>query len=152
MSIIRKIIVVLAVVLVVIQFIRPKHNEGDMHGPNEIAASPEVRTILEKSCYDCHSNSTVYPWYTNIQPLGWWISNHVNEGKEEFNFSEFNAYKLKRKLHKMKKLKEEIEENEMPLTSYTLIHTGSKLSEEQKTQLLNWVSETTKIISDTIVH
>ena len=105
-------------------------------------------TILQTSCFDCHSNYTNYPWYTNIQPIGWWLNHHVDEGKEELNFSEFESYSLKRKLHKLEEIKEMVEEGEMPLSSYTLIHGDTKLSPEQKEILYTWVTETRLYLSD----
>jgi hypothetical protein len=93
---------------------------------------------LQNSCYDCHSNQTNYPWYTQIQPIGFWLNNHVKEGKEELNFSEFVLYKQKKQLHKLDEMIEMIEEQEMPLKSYTWVHTSAELTPEQKSILVNW--------------
>ena len=101
-------------------------------------ANSEVATILKTSCYDCHSNQPVYPWYTNVAPLSWWIKHHINEGSEHLNFSEWGNYKLKRKDHKLEECIEMIEEGEMPMSSYTLIHGNAKLNDAQKTLLINW--------------
>jgi Haem-binding domain len=98
----------------------------------------DVKNILEKACNDCHSNNTVYPWYTNIQPLGWWINHHVDEGKHEVNFSEFNTYKIRRKLRKFDEIGDEVKEHEMPLSSYTLIHKNAELTAEEQVILINW--------------
>ncbi len=142
---IKKIMIVLLVALVAIQFFRPTKNEGNALSKNDIAhtviVSPEVQKILEVSCNDCHSNNTVYPWYTAVQPIGWWLNNHVDEGKDEINFSEFNTYSMKRKLHKFKEIKEQVEEGEMPMSSYTMVHGEAKFSEEQKQLILKWVDE-----------
>jgi hypothetical protein len=100
-----------------------------------------VQQILRTSCYDCHSNHTNYPWYTNIQPIGLWMQWHVNEGKEELNFSEFKTFTPKRQKHKFEEIEEVIEANEMPLWPYTLIHTETKLSAEQMTLLTNWAKQ-----------
>lgn len=100
--------------------------------------STEIAGILKTSCYDCHSNQPVYPWYTNVAPLSWWIKHHINEGSEHLNFSEWGAYSLKRKDHKLEECVEMIEENEMPMTSYTLIHGDAKLNDSQKTVLITW--------------
>lgn len=77
-------------------------------------------------------------WYENIQPIGWWTANHVSEGKDELNFSEFNTYENKRKAHKLEEIAEMVEEGEMPLKSYLITHGGAKLNEEQKKQLVDW--------------
>ncbi len=150
MSKIKKFLVILLVAFIVIQFFRPTRNEGIAEGENSIAAPANVKTILQTSCYDCHSNHTVYPWYTNVQPVGWWLANHVNEGKREINFSEFNTYKLKRKIRKMKEIREQLEEDEMPLSSYTLIHGYAKLSAEQKDLVLKWADSTKNFLADTV--
>jgi hypothetical protein len=111
-----------------------------------------VQQTLEKSCYDCHSNHTEYPWYSNIQPLGFWLKDHVDEGKEELNFSEFNSYTPKRKAKKMKEIVKEIEEGEMPLSSYTLIHRNSILTEAQKAELIEWAKANQKFVpTDSVV-
>ena len=97
-----------------------------------------MESILEVSCKDCHSNNTVYPWYNNFQPVMWFINKHVNEGKAELNFDEYGDYNLRRKYHKMEKIVEVLDENEMPLTSFTIIHRDANLNIEQKTALINW--------------
>lgn len=141
----KKIGLGLLAILVILQFVRPTKNEGMALTENDIlhfdSVPADVQKILETSCYDCHSNHTTYPWYTNIQPVGLWMQWHVNEGKEELNFSEFNTYKPKRQKHKFEEISEVIEEGEMPLWSYTLIHTETKLSAEQKTILTNWAKQ-----------
>lgn len=141
-SLFKKIAVFLGFCLVVIQFIRPETNLGEAYSENDIAHTVEVpkhvQEILSSSCYDCHSNATVYPWYANIQPLGFWLKHHVDEGKSELNFSEFKTYTDKRKTKKFKEIVKEVEENEMPLPSYTWIHKHAVLTQEQKDTLLAW--------------
>lgn len=146
----KKFLITLLIIFVILQFFRPERNLGNRETENTIFVNQEVGRILQASCYDCHSNGTNYPWYTNIQPIGWWLNNHVNEGKEELNFSEFEAYSLKRKLHKLKEIKEQIEEGEMPMSSYTLMHGEGKLTAEQKEILYKWVDETSKYLVDTV--
>lgn len=86
------ILITLLVVLVVIQFFHPAKNISTVKSPNDIAVlhnvPANVSTILDKACNDCHSNNTRYPWYNNIQPVAWWLDNHVQEGKGELNFNE----------------------------------------------------------------
>jgi Haem-binding domain len=141
---IRKILLVLLVALLLIQFIRPSRNisegKSDTHLSNKYTVPANVSGILEKACYDCHSNNTVYPWYTNIQPVGLWLQDHVNEGKKELNFSEFLTYSPKKARHKMDEVIEMVKEGEMPLNSYTLIHKNANLSSEEKTALTDWAS------------
>lgn len=139
---VKKILIVLLVVLVVIQFIRPEKNRATAVSENDITAYytvPEnVQSILKKACYDCHSNNTEYPWYANIQPIGWWLQDHINEGKEELNFSEFGTYSAKKAAHKMEEVGEMVEEGEMPLESYTLIHKDAVLTHEEAETLIKW--------------
>jgi hypothetical protein len=150
MSKLKKVLVVLLVILVVIQFIRPDKNIGNSYGANDvtqaIATSNEVKIILDKACMDCHSNNTSYPWYNNIQPVAFWLANHVDEGKEELNFSEFKTYKLKRQDHKLEEVVEMIQEGEMPLSSYTITHGDAKLTEAEKSLLINWANEGRKAL------
>ncbi len=148
----KKVAYALLAVFVVIQFIRPERNLGKRETENTIFVNSAIANILEKSCYDCHSNGTDYPWYTNIQPLGFWMNHHVNEGKEELNFSEFEAYSLKRKLHKLKEIKEQVENGEMPISSYIWMHGSAELNNDQKQMLYEWVEETRKYLVDTIPH
>lgn len=142
MSIKKKIGIAVLVILLVMQFIRLDRNKSNAATPNDITAAmevpAEVQTILKNSCYDCHSNNTEDMWYMNIQPLGWWIQHHINEGKEELNFSEFNSYSAKRKAHKMEEIAEEVKEGEMPLSSYTITHGSAKLNAEQKKLIMDW--------------
>lgn len=139
--------------LILLQLIPKAHNNtGNRSENNSLEAFhrlPEsVKSILQKSCYDCHSNTTNYPWYTNIQPLSIWINHHIEEGKEELNFSEFGTYATRRKHHKLEEIIEQIEENEMPLTSYTLIHHNAKLSAKDKEIVISWA----KALKDSIEH
>lgn len=140
----KKIGLGLLVALIVIQFVRPTRNISTSESPNEISkfydVPAEVHTVLKKSCYDCHSNNTVYPWYTNIQPVGLWLQSHVNEGKGELNFSEFGTYEQKKAKHKFEEIEEVVGEGEMPLGSYTLIHRDTKLTAEQSTAIAAWAS------------
>lgn len=102
------------------------------------SANSDIARILKTSCYDCHSNQPTYPWYTNIAPVSWWIKHHINEGSHHLNFSEWGTYSEKRKNHKLKESIEMIEEGEMPMSSYTLVHGDAKLSDAQKMQLVEF--------------
>lgn len=132
----------LLIALVIIQFIRPEKNTGIAANANDIThftnVSPEVKTILETSCYDCHSDHTEYPWYTNLQPVGWWMNNHVNEGKEEVNFSQFKAYHIRRQIQKFQEISNQLKEDEMPLDSYLWIHHNAEMSDAQKKLIEDW--------------
>ncbi|WP_149274727.1 heme-binding domain-containing protein [Pareuzebyella sediminis] len=140
---IKKILIGLAIVLVVIQFIRPEKNDSndstyDISKKYNVPA--EVEHILKVSCNDCHSNNTVYPWYSNVQPVAWWLDNHVVDGKRHLNFSEFTNRPLFVQNHKFDETIEMVEEGEMPLESYTNfgLHPEANLSEEQRKILIDW--------------
>ncbi len=139
----KRLFLVLLAAFIIIQFFRPAKNISTGISANDIttkyAVPQNVQTILKTSCYDCHSNNTVYPWYSNIQPVAWWLNHHIDEGKRELNFSEFATYKIGRQYKKLEEINEQVKEGEMPLESYTLIHGNAKLSEQQKLSLANWV-------------
>lgn len=102
------------------------------------AADTGIADILKTACYDCHSNQPEYPWYTNIAPVSWWIKHHINEGSHHLNFSEWSAYSEKRKNHKLEECVEMIEENKMPMSSYTMMHPEAKLTDTQKLHLVEF--------------
>ena len=138
----KKVLLVLLLALVVIQFFRPKKNAGPEPSANGIAAvytvPDSVQQVLAVACNDCHSNNTRYPWYNNIQPVAWWLNNHVNEGKNQLNFDEFKTFTPRRQYNKMKSLVKEINQDGMPLDSYTWIHKDAILNAAQKQLLVSW--------------
>jgi len=140
-GILKKAGIALLVILVAMQFYRPERNlsNDNTNGIGKKYTVPDsVEVILKASCYDCHSNSTVYPWYANIQPVSAWLTHHINEGKEHLNFSEFSTYKINKQYHAFQGITKAVKKEEMPLSSYTLIHTYAKLSPEQTATLTNW--------------
>lgn len=150
----KKIVLVLVILLIVIQFIRPSRNLSAVMSANDISRQytvPDtVAHILQRACNDCHSNNTRYPWYTNIQPVGLWMQHHVNEGKKELNFSEFGAYTPKRQNHKMEEVGEQIEKGEMPLDSYLWIHKDAILSASEKETLIAWAKDLRSRIAEKV--
>jgi hypothetical protein len=142
MKIFKRILVFLLIVLIVIQFFRPKKNVSAQTSPNDITLlypiPGDVKSILNKACDDCHSNNTRYPWYSQIQPIAWWLEDHIKEGKQHLNLSDFASYRLRKQYHKMEEVEEMVDENHMPLSSYTFIHTDAKLSKEEKDKLVAW--------------
>lgn len=145
-----KILLAIVLLLVIAQFIRPAKNLSAAPSPNDITAlhptPPEVKTILAKACYDCHSDNTRYPWYNHIQPVGWWLANHVNDGKRHLNFSQFGAYPPKRAANKLKETIELVEKHEMPLASYTLIHGDARLTDAERAALIAWAKDVARQI------
>lgn len=140
---------VLLGLLLLAQFIRPERNlsnDQSRHIATRYQVPEPVEGILKTACYDCHSNYTVYPWYANIQPVAGWLAHHVDEGKQELNFSDFTTRRVAVQNHKMEEVIEMVRENEMPLGSYTWVHRDAILSEGQKDQLIAWA----QTVMDTI--
>jgi hypothetical protein len=133
---IKKIMVVVLLALVGIQFFPAKRNQNKAILSSDFSEMYDVpkniQNTLKVSCYDCHSNYTAYPWYNKVQPITWFLEDHIAEGKSELNFSEFGNYSKRRKKNKLKSIASQVHANEMPLSSYTLIHRDVKLSEKEK--------------------
>tara|TARA_R110000765_G_scaffold9911_2_gene30811 strand:+ start:2619 stop:3074 length:456 start_codon:yes stop_codon:yes gene_type:complete len=144
-KIVKIILLVLLVGLVGIQFFPTSLNQSDTIPTSDFMVvnnvPKEVERIITTSCYDCHSNNTEYPWYNKLQPVAWFLEDHVAHGKEELNFNEWADYSTRRKNSKLKSINSQIEDEEMPLWSYTLIHREAELSEDEKKIVLDWVSK-----------
>ena len=148
----RKILKLTAVVLfaafIAIQFYRPDRANPPTVQAETLAATavvPEnVAEVLTRSCNDCHSNETVYPWYSNISPFSWLLADHINEGRRELNFSIWNTYSAKKKRRKFDEICEQVTGGEMPHNQYLWLHRDAQLSAEDKKLLCDW-TETEKI-------
>jgi hypothetical protein len=144
-SIGKKILLALLLVLIGIQFIRPARNRGGAVQTADmivhLKAPADVSTVFKRSCYDCHSNNTCYPWYAEVQPVGWILAHHVNDGRKELNFNEFGSYSKRRQLSKLKSIRNSIKDGSMPLPSYTLLHRDARLSEEGNALLMQWTAK-----------
>lgn len=140
----KKIGLGLLIVLIAIRFFRTAINintkpDGIENDICKVMPLPDnIQTILKTSCYDCHSNNSTYPWYASVQPVAWWLNDHIEEGKKEINFNEFARYSLRRQYKKLGEIIEQLKEDEMPLGSYTIIHRNAVLSEPKKLSLSNW--------------
>lgn len=138
----KKILLVLLVALIAIQFFHPAPNKAAGAQPNFIGnkypVPEEVNGILAKACYDCHSNNSRYPWYSKIQPFDWWITDHIKEGKKEFNFDEYLARSPRYQYNKIHEVAEQMEKHEMPLKSYLWIHKDAKLTEVEIKKVVDW--------------
>jgi cytochrome c551/c552 len=134
-----KIIAALLIVAFIgIQFVPVERSNPRVAG--EIDAPAQVKEILRRSCYDCHSNESVWPWYSYIAPASWLVSDDVTEGRAELNFSEWNSYDDKKKQKKIKEIWEEVEEGEMPQWYYILMHPEARLSDADKKTLRDWTA------------
>ena len=99
-----------------------------------------VETILKTSCYDCHSNNTNYPLYSYVQPARFFMESHIKKGKENLNFNEWGNYTNRKQNNKLDIIVKQIKSNEMPLSSYTLIHKNAILTPTQKEEVINWIN------------
>ncbi len=136
---IRQILLGALVVLVAIQFIRPSQ-QTPTPDPSidflQLANPPaNIVSTLKAACYDCHSYETQYPWYANVAPVSWWISNHIREGRQHLNFSEWGKYNLEKQAHKAEETAEEVAEGHMPLKTYPPMHPEARLTQEQRDQI-----------------
>ena len=134
---------ILLVGFVGIQFVPTDLNQSDTVPKTDFLlvnnTQENISALLQESCYDCHSNNTEYPWYNKVQPVAWFLEDHINEGKEELNFNEWDAYSNRRKNSKLKSIISQVKDDEMPLASYTLIHKDAKLSNSEKTLIIDYM-------------
>ena len=139
------VVVVLAAVFVVLQFFQiDKTNPAIVEAETleaVVAVPPDIALIMGRSCNDCHTHKTLYPWYANVQPAGWFLKDHIDEGKRKLNLSLFNTYDAEKKAKKLDEICEMVESGEMPLPSYLWIHRDSVLSENEKKALCDWTKE-----------
>ena len=138
----KKILISLLVLLIAVQFIHPERNKVPGRQANALETifpvPGNIKTILEKACNDCHSNNSVYPWYSNIQPVHWWLNSHIRDGKGHLNFDEYSNKTLRFQYHKMEEIAEQVKEEEMPLKSYTWLHSDARLTEAERKELIDW--------------
>ncbi|WP_417890230.1 heme-binding domain-containing protein [Xanthomarina gelatinilytica] len=145
MKIVKIIAIVLLVAFVGIQFIPTTRNQSDTVPETDfmlVNKVPEnIQNKLQVSCYDCHSNNTQYPWYNKIQPVAWFLEDHIKEGKAELNFNEWDSLSSRRKASKLRSIIKQIENGEMPLDSYTLIHSEATFTEAEAKEVINFMTQ-----------
>ena len=138
----KKILIIIIIVISVIQFIPVDKTNPSVDSQKDyfsIVNPPEnVKNILKTSCFDCHSNETTYPWYSNVAPISWLLKSHINEGREHLNFSEWGSYSVEKQKNILEDCSEVIREKEMPLSSYTIMHSDAELNEEKSKVLGQW--------------
>ena len=139
---VKRILIGFVVIIIIIQFIQPARNNTGQVVPQSFIdtflPNDTVLNLLSNSCFDCHSNHTKYPWYTNVQPIGWMMAKHINDGKAELNFDELAALSNRRRNSKFKSISEQIEQEKMPLKSFLLMQKNAKLSKADKNILINF--------------
>lgn len=149
---IRKILFIGLIIFLLMQLYQPVRNSDygqvlPIHISKVYHIPKNVETILHTSCYDCHSNNTQYPWYSYIQPVRLFMESHITKGKNDLNFSQWGDYSKRKQENKLDRIVKQIKANEMPLTSYTLIHKNAVLTTAQKEQVIKWTQKVSDSIS-----
>ncbi len=141
----KKIGLILLLIFIAIQFIPTTRNESTETLKSdfiEVFNPPKSIAIkLKTACYDCHSNNTAYPWYNKIQPVAWFLEHHIEEAKEELNFSEFGNYSKRKQKSKLKSIKNEIKDAKMPLKSYLIMHKNATFSEIERKEFVEYFNK-----------
>lgn len=143
-KLLKWLVIVLAVLFVVAQFKRPAKTNPPIDPAQTIEAhtqmKPQVAAILDRSCNDCHSNKTKWPWYSNVAPVSWLVIGHVDDARKDLNFSEWSKRAPDRQAKKLQQMCDEVTDGAMPLSSYTPLHAGSKLSADDVKTLCDWAN------------
>ncbi len=134
----RNALLALVAVVAGIQFIPVDRSNPPVTG--DLGAEPEVDGLLRKACYDCHSNETKWPLYAHVAPMSWVTARHVREGREELNFSSWDGMASDRKDHKLEEIAERVENHDMPLSSYLLLHSEARLTTDERTRIVDWAN------------
>lgn len=150
----KKISIAILVILIAIQFIPYEKNTSDdqTYAISKSYSVPDnIQTIFKNACNDCHSNSTVYPWYSNIEPVGYWLNDHIVDGKRHLNFSEFTKLPLAVQNHKLEETIEMVEKGEMPLEDYTNfgLHSEANLIPAQREEIISWAKDQMAMLAAT---
>jgi hypothetical protein len=124
------------VLFAAMQLVRPERTNPAVQA--DLDAPPSVRQILRRSCYDCHSHETRWPWYSHVAPVSWWLANHVQHARGDLNFSRWPIYDLAEQEELRGEIAEQVESGEMPLRSDLILHPGAGLSPEDRRVLLEW--------------
>jgi len=142
----KKVSTAFLILFIISQFFSPQKNEYTSIPESDFILTEkppqQITAIVKESCYDCHSNNTIYPWYNRITPVNFWLKGHIKGAKEELNFSEWKHYSSKKKTHKLDEFIEMLENNKMPLSSYILMHSEAKLTDDETKTLINWATIT----------
>jgi hypothetical protein len=138
----RRILLIVVIILVGIQFYRPAKTNPSENPAHTLKAAtrltPEADQILERSCSDCHSYRTVWPWYSHVAPVSWFVISDVNDGRSHLNLSDWTSYPVEKQQRRLGDICEEVESGDMPLKQYTWIHTGTTLSGPQRQAVCAW--------------
>ena len=131
-----------AIILILMQFVQPLRMNPISDKSRDVSyymnIPGNVKQILERSCYDCHSNLTRWPWYSNIAPVSWLVANDVDEGRSHMNFSEWGTYNITDQISNLDDIAKQVKKGEMPLGKYLILHSDAKLSDADKDLIIKW--------------
>jgi hypothetical protein len=142
-------VIIVVAVFILIQLFPLDRDNPAADPSSEIKLEGEVKMIVQTACYDCHSNNTRWPWYSYVAPASWLVTHDVHEARDELNFSLWNTYSQKRINRKFQEIVEEIEEEEMPMPIYIIMHSEADIDQEQRTVLINWAKSNLDSLSVT---
>jgi len=147
------ILILVAAGFIAIQFIRPDFTNPPVNQDETLYAATQVpenvKTILDRSCADCHSNETKYPWYSKIQPSAWFLKGHIDEGRRELNLSVWKTFEARKQRRKLSQMCEQVQAKQMPLPSYLWIHWDAKMSDADIKTLCDWTEAESAKIAET---
>ncbi len=133
----------LLICFIIIQFFQPDRSKRvsleDQAFSKIYIVPPHVQQLMQQACYNCHSNKTEYPWYSYVQPVGWYLNKHTHHGREKLNLSEFGKYTPRKRISKIREMVNEIKNDEMPLSSYTIMHEDARLKPAEKELFVSWL-------------
>jgi acyl-CoA reductase-like NAD-dependent aldehyde dehydrogenase len=142
---IRRVALVLMLVGAAAQLVRPARTNPSVNPAHTVEAAgrvpPQIASVLRRSCFDCHSNETRWPWYSEVVPMSWGVANHVREGRAAMNFSEWGTYPARKRFALLEKLCDEVREGQMPLASYLWLHRDARLSEAEWKAVCDWSTD-----------
>ena len=131
-----------------LQFANPTRTNPPVLAGHDLCATnpppPKVASLLRTACYDCHSHETQWPWYGRVAPVSWWLMDHIQDGRKRVNFSEWPHDNPKKARTRWQNIREVIESGDMPLRSYTWIHTTARLSPGSREELVSWAEQEKK--------
>ncbi len=148
---VKRVILALVVLFVITQFIRPPRTNPPVDPTLEINASqsagPAVHSIFVRSCNDCHSNLTVWPWYSSVAPASWLLTYDVNKGRSAMNLSQWGAYSVEKRNDLMREICKEVSNGEMPDSAYTLVHPVARLTDADVQTVCGWTQAGLRVSS-----
>ena len=151
MKILKAIAIGAVVLFAAMQLYRPERVNPPVDPSRTLSAhvsvSPEAASILDRACRDCHSNETRWPWYSHVAPVSWWLADHVGEGREHLNLSDWAKYDARREDRKLDEICEQVTKKQMPIRGYPFMHPQARLTDQDVRTLCAWTEEARRSLS-----